>query len=41
MQSLGYSELLTRFSIVPQQNLTFLTHLIEIDELFAEEPLQP
>jgi len=41
MQSFGYSELLTHFEIVPQKNLTFLTPLIQIDELFAEEPQQP
>lgn len=35
MQSFGYSELLTRFEIIPQKDLSFLTPHIKIDELFS------
>lgn len=41
MQSFDYSELLTRFEITQQKTLNFLTPLIKIEELFAENPQQP
>lgn len=41
MASIGYSELLARFEVVPRKDLKFLTPLPQIEGLFAEDSQQP
>ena len=41
MASIGFSELLARFEVVPRKDLQFLTPIILIEGLFSDEPQQP
>jgi hypothetical protein len=41
MTSIGYSELLARFTPVQRKTLNFLTPIDKIEGLFVEEPTEP